>query len=156
MKWSCYNFSKILFCVLLETRAETENSSRLQLFLTKEMHQWETWKKMLLLCQRLDLLNGMANCPGYHGYERVREHINHEDLGFFLSFFLFSSKRQNLSDVLYEADLWCSISACWDHGKWRGKVTVYTRREIGVCSLSQRPVVVECVLGKNTKLAELI
>lgn len=27
--------------------------------------------KIPLLCQGLDPLNGMANCPGYHGYERV-------------------------------------------------------------------------------------
>lgn len=38
------------------------------------------------LCRRLDPLNGRANCPGYHGYESVGEHINHKDLGFSFSF----------------------------------------------------------------------
>lgn len=47
-----------------------------------------------LYVRGLDPLNGMANCPGYHGYERVWEHINHKDLGFFLFYlFFFLQKR---------------------------------------------------------------
>lgn len=62
-EWKSFNYSELRSCI----------SERLG--------------KIPLLCQSLDPLNGMANCPGYHGYERVCEHINHEDLGFFLFYF---------------------------------------------------------------------
>lgn len=55
----------------------------------------------------------MANCPGYHGYEKVWEHINQEDLGFLsLLFFPLPKKHRIPETPLYEADLWCSISVC--------------------------------------------
>lgn len=55
----------------------------------------------------------MANCPGYHGYEKVWEHINHKDLGFSFSFIFPLPKRHRIPETsLYEADLWCSISVC--------------------------------------------
>lgn len=54
------------------------------------------WGKILPLCWRLDPLNGMANCPGYHGYEKVGEHINHKDLGFSFSF-IFTPKKESES-----------------------------------------------------------
>lgn len=110
-----------------------------------------------LYVRGLDPLNGMANCPGYHGYERVWEHINHKDLGFFLFYFFFfpPKKTQNRSVVLYEADLRRSISVRVDHGKWAWEVRVYERGKRAACSLCQRTAfVLECVFVGNGKVSE--
>lgn len=61
---TAFALSRIVFWWQSETRAET-NCFALKRCISKVLG------KMLLLCQRLEPLNGMANCPGYHGYERV-------------------------------------------------------------------------------------
>lgn len=71
----------------------------------KKKVSWEDkgtrrWEKILPLCRSLDPLNGMANCPGYHGYEKVWEHINHKDLGFSFSFTLPPKKKKKETESL--------------------------------------------------------
>lgn len=91
-----------------------------------------------LYVRGLDPLNGMANCPGYHGYERVWEHINHKDLGFFLFYFFFSSKKDTepLSRPLWSWFTAFNISACrsWEMSV-RGK-SLWAREESSVQSVS--------------------
>lgn len=50
----------------------------------------------------------MANHPGCHGYERVRKHINHEDLDFPRSF------KKDTEPLLYEADKSASVRRSWE------------------------------------------
>lgn len=121
-------------CFLLETKVEAENSSRLTV-LNSEDASVRDLEKMLHLCQRLDPLNGMANCPGYHGYERVWEHINHEDLGFFL--FYFSKKdTESLRRPLWSWFMVFNICVCrsWEMSL-RGK-SLWAGGESSVESLS--------------------
>ncbi len=108
---------------------------------------------MLLLCQRLDPLNGMANCPGYHGYERVWEHINHEDLGFFQLYF---SKKdtESLRRPLWSWFMVFNICVCrsWEMSQ-RGN-SLWAREESSMQSLSAGCFCCwMCVLVENSKVS---
>lgn len=65
----------------------------------------------------LDRLSGVAKCPGCHGSEGDREHINHEDLDPFSSILFFQKDTESLGRT--STKLICAVQYLRDvdHGK---------------------------------------